>query len=109
MQENVDFRSWLLDNIRSDCKKWANDRQWLEVVRNIWADTSLPAIRHILDGGALLLATDDRRDWFASYALSRFYISSKPRPILPIFSLNSLLPYCNKISSDTCCRKTTSY
>ena len=92
MQEVLDFRSWLLDNIRSDCKKWANDRQWLEVARNIWADTSLPSIKHILDGGALLLATDERRDWFISYALARFHSSSKPRPILPVLSLKSLFP-----------------
>ena len=88
----LDFRSWLLDNIRNDCKKWTNDRLWLEVARNVWADTSLPVIKHILDGGALLLATDERRDWFISYALSRFYDLSKPRPILPIFSLKSLFP-----------------
>lgn len=89
--DSVDFRTWLGDTIRSECKKWANDIAWLEVERNLFADTIIRAIKHIVNGGALLLATDEKREWFGSYALSRFYYSGTQRPLLPIFSLNRAL------------------
>lgn len=88
---NTDFRSWLLETMRLEYKKWANDREWLEIDRALFADTMLGAIKHIVRGGTLLLATDERREWFGTYALSRFYYSGTHRPLLPIFSLNRLL------------------
>ncbi|OBV30018.1 hypothetical protein BKN38_00325 [Helicobacter sp. CLO-3] len=90
--ETTDFRVWLLESIRNECKKWANDLEWLEMERSLWADTALRAIRHIANGGALLLATDEQRTWFRHYALSRFYYSGVRRPLLPIFPLNNMFP-----------------
>lgn len=89
--EAMDFRTWLVDSMRAECKKWANDIAWLEVERNLFADTIIRAIKHIINGGALLLATDERREWFGSYALSRFYYGGTQRPLMPIFSLNRML------------------
>ncbi|SQB99377.1 HobA family DNA replication regulator [Helicobacter fennelliae] len=88
----LDFREWLLDSIRQDYKKWTLDRSWLEENRNPWADTAIYAIRHILNGGSLIIATDEKRAWFESYALSKFFQSGQNRPLLPIFSLNKILP-----------------
>ncbi len=90
--EKLDFRSWLLDSIREEYKQWANDREWFEMERNLWADVTIRAIRHIIDGGVLLLATDERRKWFSHYALSRFHYSGVQRPLVPIFGLNHILP-----------------
>ncbi len=88
----IEFRQWILDFIREDCKRWANDRGWLELERNLWADTAIRTIRHILDGGTLLVATDNKRAWFETYVLSKFYYAGQQRPMLPIFSLNKIFP-----------------
>lgn len=89
--KNTDFRSWLLETMRLEYDKWASDREWLEIDRALFADTMLGALKHIVSGGTVLLATDEHREWFSTYALSRFYYNTINRPLLPIFSLNRLL------------------
>ncbi len=89
---NQNFREWLLDSIRQDYSKWMTHKGWLEEKHHLWIDSTINAIQHIINGGTLLLATDEKRKWFESYALSKIYQAGLNRPLLPIFSLSNLMP-----------------
>ncbi len=92
MSGNQNFREWLLDSIRKNYSKWMTHSGWLEEKHRLWLDSLINALRHITNGGSLLLATDDRRKWFESYVLSKVYQTGQNRPLLPIFSLNNIVP-----------------
>jgi len=90
--DRPNLKEWLLENIRQDNKKWVLERSWLEENRYLWIDTAVNTIKRVTNGEALLIATDNKREWFEHYTLYRFYAQDVYRPILPIFSLNSIIP-----------------
>ncbi|NPA04191.1 MAG: hypothetical protein GXO61_04940 [Epsilonproteobacteria bacterium] len=82
------FDQWTLETIRYDKSMMS----WLEERRHEWLPLAQDAILKLLEGYTLLVLTDDNRDWFATYILSKLNNSLKNRPFLPVYKLKTLYP-----------------
>lgn len=82
------FLKWSLENIRKDSSMMS----WMEEKRFEWVPLNVSMLKNLLEGHAILVLTDDDREWFCEYMLSDINKLAKNRPILPFMSLKSLFP-----------------
>ncbi len=95
MQE---FTNWTVERIR-DKKNLIG--AWLEERKYDWIPIVAKTITNIIDKNrSVLIITDDDRDWFLTYILSKMNAKSKDRPLLPFFDFNSFVKNSNKLSSE---------
>lgn len=80
-QERLD--DWLLKLIRNDDKQ-GTIHSWLEEQRFIFLPLFAKSISHLINGGSIILATDDKRAWFAEYINTNINTLSSQRPFIPI-------------------------
>ncbi|SUX11366.1 DNA replication regulator [Campylobacter sputorum subsp. sputorum] len=93
----MDFFKWTLQAIRAE-----GSMSWMEERREEWSPLLASRLKFLLDGRVFLLICDEQREWFLSYFLTninRRSISASPRPLLPFFSLKSIYPNLDDISS----------
>ncbi|PAF53346.1 hypothetical protein BKH42_06420 [Helicobacter sp. 13S00482-2] len=89
----VEISDWMLKAIREEGESLARMSGWLEMERYQWVSMTSRTISHILNGGTVLVCTDEERQWFGKYIVSSINrLGGKSRPILPIFDSNELLP-----------------
>ncbi|PAF52870.1 hypothetical protein BKH44_00160 [Helicobacter sp. 13S00477-4] len=89
----MEISDWMLKKIREEADKIAEFRGWLEINRYEWVSLVSRTIRHILNGGTILVCTDDERQWFGKYITSSINkLGAQSRPILPIFDFESTFP-----------------
>lgn len=94
-QQGVEITGWTLKAIREESSKIALMHGWMEAEmdRYQWVTLTSRVISHIINGGALLVCTDDDRRWFGRYVIcSVNRLGGQSRPILPIFDFTNLLP-----------------
>lgn len=93
MSENIHqlFADWTLRLLRRGENALA--LSWLEERRFEWCSPAYRFIHSVIaKGSAIILCTDAKRAWFGEYILQHINIA-KSRPLLPIFYVNSILPY----------------
>lgn len=93
MQAYVD---WTLDVIRKN----GQSHSWLEERRLEWVPLAIERLKTLLDGRAFLVITDDEREWFLEYVISKINRSTSNRPLLPFVSLKSFYPNLNSIKTN---------
>ncbi|MDE6886872.1 MAG: HobA family DNA replication regulator [Helicobacteraceae bacterium] len=81
------FANWTLELIRKNSMALA----WLEERRFDWCSIAYRFVNNIIDGYSVILCTDIQRKWFARYILQNINLN-KGRPLIPIFSINNILP-----------------
>ncbi|MDD3505629.1 MAG: HobA family DNA replication regulator [Sulfurimonas sp.] len=89
-----DFAQWSLDAIREEGGCFS----WLEEQRFDWTTTTLQALEQILSGKTIILITDDKRKWLETYILEFLNDVKMDRPLLPIFSIDSMYKHFNSVS-----------
>ncbi|NOX16558.1 MAG: hypothetical protein GXP61_11175 [Epsilonproteobacteria bacterium] len=89
------FLKWTLDNIRKD----GASMSWMEEKRFEWVPLNISMLKNLLEGHAILVVTDDDREWFCDYMLKDINKLSKNRPLLPFVSLKSIYPLLNSIKT----------
>jgi hypothetical protein len=94
MQE---FLNWTIDTIRED--KLIGS--WLEERKYDWTPLVSKSITNILDKGrAVLIITDDERDWFLHYILSNINSKKQQRPLLPFYNFKSIISHLNNAKTE---------
>jgi len=84
MQE---FLNWTIDTIRND--KLIGS--WLEERKYDWTPLVTKSVVSILEKGqAVLIITDNEREWFLKYILSNINSSKNKRPLLPFYDFKSI-------------------
>jgi hypothetical protein len=81
-----DFTSWTIQTIRSDdgIESWLEERKfdWVAIVKNL--------LNKLLGSSTtVLIATDESREWFAKYIMSKIN-SNKQRPFMPFIEFKSI-------------------
>lgn len=89
---SVEISEWMLKTIREENNKIALNSDWLEIERFQWVSLVSRIITYILNGGTLLLCTEERFEWFGSYISSRINRLKANRPLVPIFLLKDIIP-----------------
>ncbi|WP_240329898.1 HobA family DNA replication regulator [Helicobacter suis] len=78
------MHQWLypiLQEQPSFLKDWLQNCNWIACIQ---------AIKHIIEGGSVLMDTDTERAWFKLYVLS--HLNNHPlRPLIPIFEIPTTL------------------
>ncbi len=72
---------------------------WLEERRYEWLPLAEDALQRIVAGYTVLLLSDDERDWFVSYVVTKLN-GSKTRPFIPVYDLKKMAPYCGRLSTN---------
>ncbi|ARE80891.1 HobA family DNA replication regulator [Campylobacter helveticus] len=90
-----DFLSWSLENIRNGGASMA----WMESRRLEWSPLVASRLKYLLEGRAFILICDEARSWYENYFLQHINANSA-RPLLPFFSLKSLLGRKIQIKKD---------
>jgi hypothetical protein len=94
MQE---FLNWTIDNIRED--KLIGD--WLEERKYDWTPLVVKNITNLLDKGkSVLIITDDEREWFSQYILSKINHIKNKRPLLPFYDFKSFTQQIKNLNED---------
>lgn len=87
---------WTIEAVRNDetMMSWLEERkyEWVPLVKN--------AVSRLMEGSAIIIITDPEREWFGKYVLQSVNKSSKGRPYLPIYSIESLFPNYRAIRTD---------
>lgn len=100
----ISLEDWQLTHIRRKARALENITSWLELQKNNWGSLIISVLRHILDGGIVLLCTDSQRDWLKSYIMTeRNAATSRSLPLLPIVdvsNIRTMLEYNNRLSVD---------
>ncbi|MDO7253670.1 HobA family DNA replication regulator [Helicobacter cappadocius] len=100
MTAAIEISDWMLKAIREESESVAMMSGWLEMERYQWVSMTSRTIGHILNGGTLLVCTDEDRQWFGKYIVSSINrLGGKSRPILPVFNFTDLLPKVFKENS----------
>jgi len=89
----VTFSSWTLENIRKGGSSFA----WMEEKRFEWVPIVASSINQLINAQTFLLITDNEREWFGKYVLSRLNKATFDRPLLPILSLSSIFPHVDSL------------
>ena len=90
-----DFIKWTLEAIREE----GSLMSWMEERRAEWTPLLASKLKFLLEGRAFIIITDSEREWFESYFLKNINRQTNARPVLPFFSLKSLYPSFDSISS----------
>lgn len=94
MQE---FTNWTVKAIRED--KYIGS--WMEERKFDWIPIIAKTLTNIIDGGkAVLVVTDDERDWFLRYILTKVNSIHNNRPLLPFYDYDSMIKNNHKLSSE---------
>lgn len=88
---NNSYEDWILLKAREIARNKEKSNCWFEEQRHFWTDSARRALIHILNGGSILLATDNKREWFRHYAISNVYNYASHKPLLPIINLNDIV------------------
>lgn len=89
------FDQFTLQTVRYD-KSMMN---WLEERRYEWLPLAQDALQRIVSGYTLLVLSDDERDWFAHYVVTRLN-ASKNRPFIPVYDLKKMAPYIGRLTTN---------
>ncbi|MCK5294958.1 MAG: HobA family DNA replication regulator [Arcobacteraceae bacterium] len=94
MQE---FTNWTVKTIREDryIGSWMEERKfdWIPIVSKM--------VSNIIDKNrAVLIITDDDRDWFLTYILNKINSPKNDRPLLPFFDFNSFVQNADKLTTE---------
>jgi len=90
-----EFLDWTLKAIRED----GPESSWMEELKFDWTPLAGRAFRKILDGQAVLIFTDEKRQWFSQYIRSSVNMSEKGRPFLPLYDIYDFFPQLHTIQS----------
>lgn len=94
MQE---FTNWTVKTIRED--RYIGS--WMEERKFDWIPIVAKTISNIIDRGkSVLVVTDDERDWFLKYVLTKVNSVSNNRPLLPFYDYDSMIKNNHKLSSE---------
>ena len=83
------INDWLLDTIREDEKKGVMCG-WIEEKRFLFLRDMARVISHIMNGGSLIVLTDEARKWFGEYIIQHINQPHKGRPFFPIIQIKHL-------------------
>ncbi len=89
---SIEISEWMLETIRQENNKIALNSDWLEMERFQWVSLVSRTITYILNGGTLLLCTDERFEWFGRYITSNINPLTSNRPLVPVFLLKDIAP-----------------
>lgn len=89
---SIEISEWMLKTIREENNKIALNGDWLEIERFQWVSLVSRTISYVLNGGTLLLCTDERFEWFGNYIASNINRPNINRPLIPIFLLKNIIP-----------------
>lgn len=95
--EMQNINDWLLTTIREDEKKGVMSG-WIEEKRFLILPQMAQTIAHILQGGSVIILTDNMRKWFGEYIIHHINQPHKGRPFFPIMQITHLQ---DMISSNT--------
>ncbi len=89
------FDQWTLKTVRYDKSMMS----WLEERRYEWIPLASDALQRIVSGCAILLLTDDERDWYANYIITTLNKPLRNRPFIPIYSFKALVPNLKELKT----------
>ncbi|PAF49867.1 hypothetical protein BKH41_00770 [Helicobacter sp. 12S02232-10] len=93
MKNGIEISDWMLKVIREEGDKVALMSGWLEMDRYQWISLVSRTISHILNGGVILVCTDEEREWFGRYIVSSINrFGGQSRPMMPIFDFSGAFP-----------------
>lgn len=80
---------WLLSVVREHDRKGVM-AGWIEEKRFLILPDMARTIRHLIDGGTIIVLTDDAREWFAKYIILHINQPHIKRPFFPIVQISHL-------------------
>jgi hypothetical protein len=89
-----DFLSWTIETIREDKATWLDKR------RNDWTPLCASAVSSIISGYTVIVMTDQDREWFLKYLISKINHPSQNRPFLPFIDFKSMFPAIEYLRTD---------
>ncbi len=94
--ENIS--DWLLNTIRNDEKNGITSG-WLEEKRFLVLPHMSRTLKHILEGGSVIVLTDEQREWFGDYIITHINQHHNGRPFFPIVQIKHLHDMIDSSSS----------
>jgi len=92
-----EFTNWTVKTIRED--KFIGS--WMEERKFDWIPIVSKTITNIIDKNkSILVVTDENRDWFLKYILSKINSKVNARPLLPFYDFNIFVQNSDKISDE---------
>jgi hypothetical protein len=79
---------WTLETIRQE----PSDFSWMEEYRYEWTPLISNTLKQIVEGKAVLIVTDEQRNWFSHYIINNINAMEEQRPLLPFYRLKNLFP-----------------
>ncbi len=73
---------------------------WIEERRFEWVPLVQNCLSMVMNGSSVIIITDKERTWFSNYLVRTLNKPSKNRPFLPFFSIKTLLPGLDGLSSN---------
>lgn len=95
--ENIS--DWLLNTIRNDEKNGITSG-WLEEKRFLVLPHMSRTLKHILEGGSVIVLTDEQREWFGDYIITHINQHHNGRPFFPIVQIKHLHDMIDSSSKD---------
>lgn len=95
--ENIS--DWLLNTIRNDEKRGISSG-WLEEKRFLLLPNMARILKHILEGGSVIILTDEQREWFGDYIITHINQHHKGRPFFPVVQIKHLHDMIDSSSKD---------
>ncbi|RAX53198.1 hypothetical protein CCY99_06295 [Helicobacter sp. 16-1353] len=86
------FANWTLELARKDGIAMG----WFEERRFDWCQIAYRFAKNIINGNTIILCSDLQKKWFCEYVLQTIN-ANKGRPLIPIITLESMLPKCQDI------------
>ena len=84
---------WTLESIRKD----GSMMSWMEEKRFEWVPLLSSMLQNLMDGQTIIIITDDDREWFGDYALTKLNENGKNRPMLPFVSIKTFFPNIHQL------------
>jgi hypothetical protein len=92
-----EFTNWTVKTIRED--RYIGS--WMEERKFDWIPIVAKTITNIIERGkAVLVVTDDERDWFLNYVLTKVNSINNNRPLLPFYDYDGMIKNHHKLSSE---------
>lgn len=92
---DLNFANWTLELVREDGIAMG----WLEERRFDWCQIAYRFVDNIINGYTIVVCSDSHRKWFCEYILQTIN-TNKGRPLIPILSLESMLPRYQETNLD---------
>lgn len=86
------IKDWMIRALREESNAGVISG-WIEEDLHKWARVVSNALTSLLNGVSFIVLSDESREWFRSYALSRFNSPSKNRPYVPFLGIEGLEMY----------------